>query len=47
MLIIVVVDYVVLVLADDVHGREDIQSVVHSALHVFEVNLVANLEHSK
>lgn len=33
----------VLVLLDDVHGREHVEGVVDSALHVFKVHFLADL----
>jgi len=39
-LVVLVVHYVVLVLGDDLHGREDVERVVDAALHVFEVNFI-------
>lgn len=42
-LVVVVVEYVVLVLVDDVHGAQHIQGVVHPPLHVFEVNSLSFL----
>ena len=38
-----VVEYVVLVLVDDVHGTQHIEGVVHPSLHVFEVNSLSFL----
>lgn len=42
-LIVIVVDNVVLVLANDIHGGEHIERVVHSALHVLEIDFLTNL----
>lgn len=44
MFVFVVVDNVVLVLTDDVHRTEHVQRVIHSALHVLEINLLAYLD---
>ena len=44
MLVFVIVDDVVLVLADDVHGAQDIQRIVNSSLHIFEIDLLAHLQ---
>ena len=44
-LIIVVVDDVVLVLANDVHSGEDVECVIHSALHILKVDFLTNLCH--
>jgi hypothetical protein len=41
--IIVVVEYVVLVLMDDVHGTQHIQCVIHAALDIFEVDALSFL----
>lgn len=41
--VLVVVDYVVLVLADYVHSAEHIKCVIYASLHVFEVHFLANL----
>ena len=38
-----IVDDVVLVLADNIHCRKHIESVVYPALHILEVNLLPNL----
>jgi hypothetical protein len=38
-----VVNDVVLVFVDDVHRGENVESVVHSALHIFEVHFLADL----
>lgn len=43
MFVLVVVDYVVLVLADYVHSAEHIKCVIYASLHVFEVHFLANL----
>lgn len=43
MLVIVVVDDVVLVLANDSHSREDVECVVDTSLHVLEVDLLPDL----
>ena len=43
-LIIVIVDDVVLILADDIHCRKNIERVIHSALNILEVNLLSNLQ---
>mmetsp|Transcript_42149 Transcript_42149/g.55521 ORF Transcript_42149/g.55521 Transcript_42149/m.55521 type:complete len:201 (+) Transcript_42149:1348-1950(+) len=39
-LVIVVVNDIVLVLADDAHGGEDVERVVDSPLHIFEIDLL-------
>ena len=44
MLIIVIVDDVVLVLADDIHCGENIERVIHPALNILEVDLLSNLQ---
>jgi hypothetical protein len=41
--VLVVVDDVVLVLADDIHGTQDIERVVDSSLHILEVNFLSGL----
>ena len=43
-LIVVIVDNVVLVLPDDVHRTEDVQGVVDTPLHVFEIHLLPDLK---
>ena len=44
MLIIVIVDDVVLVLADDIHCGKNIERVIHPALNILEVDLLSNLQ---
>ena len=44
MLIIVIVDDVVLVLADDIHCGENIERVIHPALNILEVDLLSDLQ---
>lgn len=41
--IVVVVEYVVLVFVDDVHGTQHVEGVVHSALDVLEVHSLSFL----
>lgn len=41
--IIVVVENVVFVLMDDVHGTEDVQCIIHAALDIFEVDALSFL----
>lgn len=41
--ILMVVDDVVFVFADNVHSTQHVKSVVNAPLHVFEVNLLAHL----
>ena len=38
-----IVDYVVLVFADDVHGTQNVKGIVNAPLHVFEVNFLPDL----
>ena len=42
-IVVVVVHDVVPVLANDVHGREDVERVVHSPLHILKVDLLSIL----
>ena len=39
-----VVNDVVFVFLDNFHGAENIESVVHSSLHIFEVHVLADLQ---
>ena len=41
MLIVTVVNDIVLVLVDDIHGGEHVQRVVHTSLHIFEVDFLS------
>ena len=41
--VVVVVNYVELLLTNDAHCTEHVQSVVHSALHVLKIDLLARL----
>jgi len=45
-LVVVVIDDVVLVLVDDVHRRQHVQSIVDASLHILKVNFLTDL-HSK
>ncbi len=45
-LVVVVVDDVVLVLVDDVHRRQHVQSIVDASLHILKVNFLTDL-HTK
>ena len=45
-LVVVVVDDVVLILVDYVHGRQHVQSIVDASLHILKVNFLTDL-HSK
>ena len=41
--VVVVVDDIVFVFLDDFHGREHVESIVDSALYIFEINFLTDL----
>ena len=43
MLVLVIVDDVVLVLADDIHRTQHVESIIDAPLYVFEVNFLSSL----
>ena len=47
MLIVVVVDYVVFVLSDDVHCTQNVKCVIYTALDILKVDFLANLRNVK
>lgn len=39
-LIIVIVNDIIFVLSDNIHGTEDVERVIHSSLHVLEIDFL-------